>query len=638
MCGIAGFVAARQAVDDPKSLLATMVKALGHRGPDGAGVHLDDGAGLGHTRLAILDIAGGYQPMSNEDGSLWITFNGEIFNHVELRQELLGKGHVFSTRSDTEVILHLFEQEGEDCVRRLNGQWAFAIWNQHTRTAFLSRDRFGVRPLFYTSGEGLFLFASEIKAILAAPGVSRRPDLAALDQILTYWCTLPPRTMFEGIWELPPGCSATVRDGEVRVRRHWRLQYAGDGGYGKTPEQYAEELLDLLTDATRIRLRSDVPVGAYLSGGLDSTVTTALVRGVAAAPLRTFSLTFDEAEYDESSYQREAVRVLETDHCEVRVQAKDIGAVFPEVIRHTEKPLLRTAPAPMYLLARLVRDSHYKVVITGEGADEMLGGYDIFKEAKIRRFCAAHPESTRRPLLLKRLYPYLPGLQAQSPAYLKAFFRSSPEDVSQPFFSHRPRWEMTAGLKQFLTEDVRQQIKPDPEYKSLMAVLDSRYPSWDYFSQAQYLETTILMPGYILSSQGDRVSMAHGVEGRFPFLDHRVAEFSAQVPPRLRMKVLREKYLLRLCSRGIIPSQVTARTKQPYRAPEVSSFFGHGLAYVDEMLSEDAIRRTKLFRPDLVRRLVEKAKSRASNLSTRENMAVTAILSAQLWSWEFLHR
>ncbi|MCC7153193.1 MAG: asparagine synthetase B, partial [Bryobacterales bacterium] len=236
MCGIAGFVAARQAVDDPKSLLATMVKALGHRGPDGAGVHLDDGAGLGHTRLAILDIAGGYQPMSNEDGSLWITFNGEIFNHVELRQELLGKGHVLSTRSDTEVILHLFEQEGEDCVRRLNGQWAFAIWNQHTRTAFLSRDRFGVRPLFYTSGEGLFLFASEIKAILAAPGVSRRPDLAALDQILTYWCTLPPRTMFEGIWELPPGCSATVKDGEVRVRRHWRLQYAGDGGYGKTPE------------------------------------------------------------------------------------------------------------------------------------------------------------------------------------------------------------------------------------------------------------------------------------------------------------------------------------------------------------------------------------------------------------------
>ena len=442
--------------------------------------------------------------------------------------------------------------------------------------------------------------------------------------------------MFQGILELPPACSATVADGRVTIHKYWHIEYSQERGAETSARQYAEELLDLLIDATRLRLRSDVPVGAYLSGGLDSTVTTALVRKLSSRHLRSFSLAFDDAEFDESWYQRQAARFLDTDHCEVRCRTQDIGKVFPEVIRHTEKPIVRTAPAPMYLLAQLVRDNNYKVVLTGEGADEVLGGYDIFKEAKIRRFCASQPESRCRPFLLRRLYPYMPGLQAQSPAYLKAFFRTGPDDVSQAFFSHRPRWEMTSGLKDFLTDKVRSQVQADLGYQSVTERLDKGYESWDYFSQAQYLETTILLPGYILSSQGDRMAMAHGVEGRFPFLDYRVAELAARVPPNLRMKVLDEKYLLKLCSRGIVPSEVTGRTKQPYRAPGVPSFFGDGLDYVDEVLSPDAIRRAGFFRVDLVARLVKKAKARRQSFSVKDSMAYVAVLSTQLWSERFL--
>lgn len=637
MCGIAGFVAQEAGLVDGQALVGRMIGSLRHRGPDGTGIHLDGAvAGLGHARLSIIDVAGGRQPMSNEDGTLWITLNGEIFNYIELREELLAKGHVFSTRSDTEVILHLFEEEGENCVRRLNGQWAFAIWNTRARTLFLSRDRFGIRPLFYTTSGGLFLFASEIKAILAHPGVRRDPDYSALDQIMTYWCTLPPRTMFQEIFELPPACSATFFNGEVTVRKYWRLDYNWQAADGVPPERHGEDLLELLMDATRLRLRSDVPVGAYLSGGLDSTVTTALVRKLTTSHLRSFSLAFDDAEFDERSYQQTAARFLDTDHCEVRCRAEDIGRIFPEVIRHTEKPILRTAPAPMYLLAKLVRDSNYKVVLTGEGADEVLAGYDIFKEAKIRRFCAAQPDSRWRPLLLRRLYPYLPAVQAQSAAYLNYFFRTRPSDVAQPFFSHLPRWEMTAGLKAFLTEDVRRQCEPDSGYRSVTEQLDSGYESWDYFSQAQHLEATILLPGYILSSQGDRMAMAHGVEGRFPFLDYRVAEWAARMPPNLRMKVLDEKYLLKLCSRGIVPSDVTRRTKQPYRAPGVPSFLASGLGYVEDELSPAAIRRAGFFRADLVERLLTKVAARGQTLSEKDNMAFIAILSAQLWSRQFM--
>lgn len=642
MCGIAGTLSLSQNGSADVSLLKAMLRPIVHRGPDATGVHAEGPVGLGHVRLSIIDLTGGAQPMSNADGTLWIVFNGEIFNYLELREELVRRGCRFATRSDTEVILHLYEERGDDCVRALNGQWAFAIWDARARRLFLSRDRMGVRPLFYTTAGGALVFASEAKSLFVHPAVTREIDPVGLEQVFTFWTTLPPRTIFRKVVELPPGHSLIAERGTVRVEPHWRLTYA-PGPDGRASEgEHAERLLALLADATRIRLRADVPVGAYLSGGLDSSVVTALVMRFAEARLRTFSVAFDEPEFDERRYQREVSAFLGTEHQELRCSSADIGRVFPEVIWHTEKPVLRTAPAPLFLLSRAVRQSGFKVVLTGEGADEALGGYDIFKEAKIRRFWAARPESRRRPRLLRRLYPYLENVQRQPVAYLQAFFCVKPEHQSSPFFSHLPRWEMTSWLKLFFSADVRAEASAASPYAELEQSLPPDYAEWDPFSRAQYLESAYLLPGYILSSQGDRVSMAHAVEGRFPFLDHRVVEFATTLPPRLKMRVLNEKYLLKRATAGLIPRAVTARSKQPYRAPEAGSFFaaernGAGFDYVMELLSPERLKRDALFEPGPVGKLVEKVR-RGHALGIRDNMAFVGILSTQLLVDQFVNR
>jgi len=624
----------------PSESLHGMIRMLAHRGPDDTGFHTQNGVGLGHARLSIIDVAGGHQPMCNENSSLWITFNGEIFNYLELREDLLNKGHKFATRSDTEVILHLYEEKGEDCVQYLNGQWAFAIWDNQRRRLFLSRDRLGVRPLFYTQAKNTFIFGSEIKAIFARPEVTREIDVNGLDEVFTYWCTIPPTTLFRRINELPPGHSMTVDAKGIVVQQYWNHEFEGiSGAVDPFKEKaYADQLLDLLIDATRIRLRSDVPVGAYLSGGLDSTVTAALVKKFTNATLRTFSVSFDDAEFDESSFQNEAVRLLDTEHHDLRCTKNQIAEVFPEVIWHTEKPVLRTAPAPLYLLSRLVRNSGFKVVVTGEGADEMLGGYDIFKEAKIRRFWESQPDSKMRPILLRRLYPYLQNIQSQPDAYRKAFFHINVDRNLQPFFSHIPRWQLTAKLKTFFSNAVRAEISEDEGHGKVRARLPECYRSWDSLSQAQYLETKYLLPGYILSSQGDRMAMAHSVEGRFPFLDHRVVEFASKLPVSLKMKVLNEKYLLKRCASGLIPRSIVTRHKQPYRAPEACSFLQPAASgYMDDLLSPEQIRRDGIFDAPAVTKLVDKFR-KGTAIGTKDNMGLVGIVSTQLLIHQFINR
>jgi len=638
MCGISGIVKLRGGRVDP-ARLRSMISTLAHRGPDGNGIHTSDasGVGLAHARLSIIDIAGGAQPMSIDNGRLWITFNGEIFNYVELREELLAKGHVFSSRSDTEVILHLYQEEGENCVNKMNGQWALAIWDEKRRKLFVSRDRLGVRPLFFTLADDSFLFASEIKALFACPEIPRQLDLQALDQFFTFWAAIAPRTAFKGISQLPPGHSLVVENGEVRVWQYWCLDYPAEDGYLSGQEQeLAHELLDLLRDATRIRLRSDVPVGAYLSGGIDSTVTTALARSLVGDRLRSFSVSFEDSEFDESAYQKEAVEYLGTQHSDVRCTYDAIAQAFPDMIRHAEQPVLRTAPAPLFHLAKLVRSSGYKVVLTGEGADEMLGGYDIFKELKIRRFWGRNLDSRLRPMLLKRLYPYMDGIQRQPTAYLKSFFHVSAEDLANPYFSHLPRWELTAKLKSFFTDEARSEIRPGLYLEELAAKLPTEFHSWGAFNRAEFLEAAFFLPGYILSAQGDRMAMAHSVEGRFPFLDHRVVSFAGKLPPRLKMKVLNQKYLLKLAVEGLIPPRIQKRYKQPYRAPDGKSFFAKPVPYVDEMLSAASVKRFGVFQPQMVAGLVGKFKS-GRPTSTKDNMALVGILSTQLLLAQFVH-
>jgi len=612
---------------------------LRHRGPDGEGMHCGDRVGLAHRRLSIIDLAAGAQPMANEDESVWISFNGEIFNYIELRNELKARGHTFRTHSDTEVIIRLYEEMGPDCVDRLNGDFAFAIWDEHRRQLMLTRDRMGVRPLFYTWHCGTLFFASEVKALLQVPGIEAALDPFALDQIFTFWFPLAPRTIFSGISELPPAHSMIACEGNVEIKRYWSLEFpdAADArDESRDDAAIVEEVRALLTDATRIRLRSNVPVGSYLSGGLDSSLVAAIARGFVPGQLRTFSVRFDTAEFDESAFQMEMVEALGTDHSAVLCRPADIGAVFPDVIKHTERPIMRTAPAPLERLSGLVHDEGFKVVLTGEGADEVFGGYDIFKEAKLRRFCARNPQSAMRPLLFRRLYPYLPKLQAQSAAYLKAFFATDLDAVNDSLFSHLPRFRSTAGTKLFYSDELKRTLDGYDAMDDLRAGLPADFLRWHPLSQAQYLEAAYLLPGYILSSQGDRMAMAHSVEGRFPFLDHRVVEAAARIPPRLKLRGLTEKYVLRAAARDLLPVRMAERAKQPYRAPDSVSFFGPTEPhYVTRSLSVPAIAETGLFNCAAVEKLAQKGRAGRIN-GFRDNAALVGVLSTQLWREAFV--
>lgn len=640
MCGIAGFYGMPDTPVPRASILRGMIGAVAHRGPDAQGMFDDDRAALGHARLSIIDPATGAQPMPNGDRTIWVTFNGEIFNYVELRQGLVSRGHSLRSASDTEVILRVYEEMGPDCVNAFNGDFAFALWDSRQDLFMLARDRMGVRPLFYAVKNGCLFFASEIKALLRVPGISAELDPLALDQIFTFWFPLAPRTSFKDVAELPPGHVLIARPDRVSVRRYWHLQYPDAADHGALTRQgedaIGQELGDLLVDATRIRLRADVPVGAYLSGGLDSSIIATMANRMAPAGLRTFSVTFGSAEFDESAFQLEMARALNATHVSVACGDAEIGRFFPTVVRYGEQPILRTAPAPLLALSDVVHRSGFKVVLTGEGADEIFAGYDIFKEAKIRRFWAREPRSRLRPRLFRLLYPYLPGLQEQSQKYLEAFFGMGLAETADPVYSHLPRFRTTAGAKVFFSDALRESIRGYDAVADLRESLPAEFGRWHPLSQAQYLETAHLLPGYILSSQGDRVAMAHAVECRFPFLDHRVVEFAARIPPRLKIRGLREKHILRESARPLLPPTISSRAKQPYRSPDSSSFLGSNQPdYVDGCLSPFELAAGGWFDPRAVDKLLNKCRTRAL-AGFRDNMAFVGILSTQLWRREFV--
>ncbi len=634
MCGFGGYFGA---IPDAKYLLERMVSAIAHRGPDENGVFVDKGAGLGHARLSIVGLGDGQQPMSDESGELTIAFNGEIFNYVELRDELRTKGRRFHTSSDTEVILHLYDVMGEECLSRLNGDFSFAIWDRRRQRMMLARDRMGVRPLFYMNHGGTLYFASEIKALLQVPGVSAELDPIALDQIFTLWAPIAPRTGFRDIHELEPAHLMIAEKGKVAIRPYWQLDYPDSGASPLFTDERAaaEELRALLTDATRIRMRADVPVGSYLSGGLDSSIVAAMATGMAPQGLRTFSVTFDSVEHDESAFQMEMATALGTHHSAVACRAGDIARSFPEVIRFAERPIIRTAPAPLYQLSGLVREQGLKVVLTGEGADEVFAGYDIFKEARVRRFCGRQPGSRMRPHLFRKLYPYIPGLQQQSAEYLAAFFGAGDVPLDDPLFSHRPRFKSTAATKIFFSGDLRTRLSNYDAAEDLVSRLPAAFGRWHPLHQAQYLESRFLLPGYILSSQGDRMAMAHGIEGRFPFLDHRLVEFATRLPPEMKLKGMVEKHILREATKDLLPPSIGQRTKQPYRAPDSHSFTGAGeLDYVRDAMSEARVSDSGLFNAKAVTKLYEKCQSQPVT-GFRDNAAFVGVLSTQLWLQTF---
>jgi asparagine synthase (glutamine-hydrolysing) len=398
----------------------------------------------------------------------------------------------------------------------------------------------------------------------------------------------------------------------------------------------SEEFQALFRDSVRMRLRADVQVAAYLSGGIDSSVTTAFIKEVEPGVLNTFSIGFSEKEFDETAYQKEASRFFDTQHTAYSCTSEEIASNFINTVRHAEFPILRTAPTPMYLLSRKVRESGIKVVITGEGADEMLAGYNIFKEARIRRFWAREPNSRLRPLLLTRLYPYLPAIRDASPSALKMFFGFRLNDVSNPYYSHVLRWHNTSRIRSYFSDDLRSVLADYEPISEVDPILSSGFHGSGDLARAQFLESTIFMSGYLLSSQGDRMAMGNSVEGRYPFLDHRVVEFCASLPEDLKLHGLNEKYLLKKSMQGKIPDSVLKRSKQAYRAPITSSFFGPGApAFIREMLSQQQISEYGLFDPEKVNKLVKKMEA-WKNISEVDNMALTGILSSQLLHQQFI--
>ncbi len=637
MCGIAGILSLAAGPPPAIDELSRMIGALRHRGPDDLGIYRDAHVGLAHARLSIIDREGGKQPLSDPSGQIWVSYNGEIYNHAELRTELESKGFSFRTRSDTEVLVVAYRAWGDACVERFEGQFAFALWDAPARRLLLARDRFGVRPLHVAHVGGRLAFASEAKALFQLDGVTRALDPEGLAQVFTFWTPLAPRTAFEGISEIRPGHLAVITPGgELCERAWWDPTFPArhrEGARKVRIEDSEAQLEEALVRSVSTRWRNaDVPVGCYLSGGLDSSVVAALTRRVHAGELRTFSIRFEDPSLDEGPFQRAMVERLETQHDEIFVARGDVARAFPAVIQHVERPILRAGPAPLFLLSRAVRDAGIKVVLTGEGADEVLAGYDIFREAKVRAFVARQPGSPRRALLFDRLYPWLARGPREAHEMATRFFTRD-ADPSAPLFSHLPRFRAAAALMRLFAPALRARLSGVDPMAELSASLPPAFASFGPLAQAQYLEMRTLLSGYLLSAQGDRASLAHSVEGRFPFLDTGVVAAAARMPESHKLHVLDEKHVLKRVAASLVPRSILERPKQPYRAPDAASFFGPDAPdYVGDLLSDTALREAGLFDPGGVARLVAKCREglRGGPLGNADNMAFVGVLSAQL--------
>ncbi len=630
MCGLAGIVRPTERDYVDEQVILRMVAAIRHRGPDGYGLLLDAGAGLASSRLAIFDIPGGWQPIEVAPGGRAIVYNGEVYNHVELRAELEAAGERFATTTDTEVVLRLIERDGLGALERLNGQFAFALWDRDVRRLTLVRDRFGVRPLHYTTlDDGSLVFGSEAKALFASGEVTAEPDPEGIDDVFTLWGPRPPRTAFRGVSQLEPGGMLVWERGRIIERRRWwepAFRAAGtDGG----------DLEALLRDSVRLRLRADVPVGAYLSGGLDSSLITALAAQETDHQLRTFSVAFRDPQYDESRHQLEVAAAIGTEHHVLEIGTSEIAGAFPDVVEHAEAPLIRTAPVPLFLLARDVRANGITVVATGEGADELFWGYDLYKEVALRELYKREPE--RAEELLGQLYSHLGSAATRGgPAFRRFLLETGADD--EQLGSHMTRAEATGSIKRLYRAEVAEAVAADASLARLRTELPAGFDGLSRLERAEWLELHTLLEPYLLAAQGDRVAMAHGVEGRFPFLDHRVFAYAAGLPPEAKLDGMRDKAVLRETAERLLPAGIVGRPKQPYRAPEVAPFFTDDApAWVDEALGATELAATGIWDPAKVEGLVRRCRAgRATGM--REGMALIGVLSTQLWHRGFIGR
>lgn len=629
MCGIAG-IARHQPTGVSLHSLGRMAAAIRHRGPDGYGFYAGQKVGLAHVRLSVVDVGGSGQPLTNEDGQIVLASICEVFNHPELRHELEQRGHVFRTRCHAEVLVHGYEEWGAGLLQRLDGQFAFAIYDRNRETLFLARDRFGVRPLFYAQRNGDLYFGSEIKAILASGEVEPSLDPRGLDEVLRFGAARPPRTPFSGIAALEPGTYGIWEDGAFWLRHYYELDYPEAS---EEPPDVIEQLDELMLRSVGMRLRADVPVGAYLSGGLDSSIIASLARSASLHPLQSFSITNDIPEFDDSLHQEEVASAMGSVHTASVIGMNTIAESFPDVLWHTETPLLGSAPTLMFHLGKLTKECGVNVVVGGEGADEVFLGNDLFKEVSVRRFCLRRPQSLGRQRLFDRINPALSyELGAQDSMGRSLLNAGHPTD---PLFSHLPRF-LSSRIDDFYTSEFRAGLGHIDVIRELRASLPTRFFGWSPLNQAAYIEMTTRLSPYLLSSCGDRMTMAHGVEGRYPFLDHRVFEFASALPTGSRLRGLRDKEVLRRWATRILSVPVKPEQNPSNRARDAQIFFQPtSPSWVGDHLTSEALRRVGIFSHVAVGGLVRRCQDGLIP-ALGENQAMMGVLSTQVWYHQFI--
>jgi asparagine synthase (glutamine-hydrolysing) len=625
VCGIAGIIYHDRHRPVRLDQLKRMAGALFHRGPDDEGFYVDGNAGLAVRRLEVIDLVTGHQPIPNEDGSIWIVFNGEIYNYLELRKELEDKGHTFSTDTDTETIVHLYEEYGQNCVSRLSGMFAFAILDRRERKIVLARDRLGVKPLYYFLNDRCLVFGSELKALRESREVPSEIDLEAVDSYFALEYIPSPLSILRNVRKLPPAHILIYQDGKTALHEYWVVEgrpVVGDEA------QLAETLYTLITDSVRMRLMSDVPLGAFLSGGIDSSTIVSVMSSLMARPVKTFSVGFDDLSYNELPYARTVARHLGTDHYEVTMQSGIVNSI-ERLVWHLDEPLADVSIFPTFLVSQLAKQ-HVTVVLSGDGGDELFAGYDWYVADRIDQYYRSVPGAARTrwiPWLMDRLPP-----TEQKRGLINSVKRFVEGSILPEQLQHF-RWNI------FITPDVKKDLYSE-DLKRSIGTLDPHHRPVSHFKtveradrlwQQQYADIKTYLADDILFKV-DRMSMANSLEVRTPYLDHRMVEFAAGLRSRLRLRGLRTKYLLKLCMASRLPREILTRRKEGLSVPMKTWLRGELRPLLELVLSPDRIQEGGLFNVSFVERLKS------------EHLKGTANHSHRLWSlmifeiWREQHR
>lgn len=628
MCGICGIVWADGSRQSPPGLVHAMTERLRHRGPDGAGLWEQAGVSLGHRRLSIIDLPGGSQPMANEDRTVWVVFNGEIYNYAALRDRLEASGHTFATHSDTEVLVHLYEDRGPGMLEHLRGMFAFALWDQNERTLLLARDRLGVKPLVYRDGPDGLRFASEIKALAAEPGFPRTIEVAALDDYLAYQYVPYPGTIFRDVKKLPPAHYGLYRDGKLQIERYWQPDYRIEDR--RPIGEYLEELRSVLAEATKLRMISDVPLGAFLSGGIDSTIVVGLMRRAAAGPVKTFSIGFGVPEFDERRFARTAAEHLETDHHELVVEP-DAVDVVSKLAWFYDEPFGDSSAVPTYYVSKLTRE-HVTVALTGDAGDELFAGYPRYQAVRLGEWCDRLPKLLRRALVCS-CWQRLPA-----PATQKSRLRRLKKLLR---LLDTPAAERYRQFVSIFDDALRPALFSDGLIESLNGHraadwIDGRYAELagrDFLTRTTYVDLVTYLPGDLLVKV-DIASMANSLECRSPFLDHEVVALAGRMPIALKLRGLTTKYVLKKAFAEFLPGQLRRRAKMGFGVP-IDHWLRAELApMLRDLLQSCRFRQRGWFRPETIDRLIREHLAAEWDHSAR----LWALLMLELWAQNYLDR